>query len=186
MQCILVHAVCVQCGDFFSSVSTLLRILTANCVAGGQAKKAREKMKREGVIDDEEVSTASGVQKKHDIFSKLSNREIEFYQEVFEKIDVDGSGEIDDQEVLPPHPSYLRLSHAYALAYESSIASNSRRFARILSHSAHLLSLFDSSLRIILKSHVQLQQTLARRRRRQSVLNFSYSSSLKPHTVVAR
>jgi len=104
MQCILVHAVCVQCGDFFSSVSTLLRILTANCVAGGQAKKAREKMKREGVIDDEEVSTASGVQKKHDIFSKLSNREIEFYQEVFEKIDVDGSGEIDDQEVLPPTP----------------------------------------------------------------------------------
>lgn len=92
-----------------SSVSTLLRILTANCVAGGQAKKAREKMKREGVIDDEEVSTASGVQKKHDIFSKLSNREIEFYQEVFEKIDVDGSGEIDDQEVLPPPPQLPAL-----------------------------------------------------------------------------
>jgi hypothetical protein len=106
MHCILVHAICVRCGDFFcrSSVSTLLHILTANCVAGGQAKKAREKMKREGVIDDEEVSMASGVQKKHDIFSKLSNREIEFYQEVFEKIDVDGSGEIDDQEVLPPTP----------------------------------------------------------------------------------
>ena len=106
MHCILVHAVCVQCGNFFfsASVSTLLRILTASCVAGGQAKKAREKMKREGVIDDEEASTATGVHKKHDIFSKLSNREIEFYQEVFEKIDVDGSGEIDDQEVLPPTP----------------------------------------------------------------------------------
>ena len=182
MHCILVHAVCVRCGDFFcrSSISTLLHILTANCVAGGQAKKAREKMKREGVIDDEEVSMASGVQKKHDIFSKLSNREIEFYQEVFEKIDVDGSGEIDDQEVLHPHPSCLRFSHTYALAYESSIASNSRRFARILSHSAHLLSLFDS-LRIIIKSQVQLQQTFAgyggRRRLRQSILNFSYSSS---------
>ena len=40
-----------------------------------------------------------GAKKKKDIFEKLSNREIEFYREVFEKIDADASGEIDDQEV---------------------------------------------------------------------------------------
>ena len=136
------HAVCVQCGDLFcsSSVSTLLRILTANCVAGEQAKKAREKMKREGVIDDEEASTATGVHKKHDIFSKLSNREIEFYQEVFEKIDVDGSGEIDDQEVLPPIPLTCP-SAIHTLSHVSLVLPRTVEDLHVSYHAARTLCL---------------------------------------------
>ena len=67
-----------------------------------QAKKIQDRMQREGVVDmaAQQQFGAKGANMKKDIYAKLSNREIEFYREVFEKIDADGSGEIDDQEVL--------------------------------------------------------------------------------------
>ena len=60
-------------------------------------------MQREGLVN-EAAQTGPGARRKKesDVFAKLSNREVEFYQEVFEKIDVDGSGEIDEGEVRAP------------------------------------------------------------------------------------
>lgn len=65
-----------------------------------QAKKSQARMQREGLVD-EAAQTGPGARctKESDVFARLSNREIEFYREVFEKIDVDGSGEIDEEEV---------------------------------------------------------------------------------------
>jgi len=58
-------------------------------------------MHQEGLIDEASQNTmaAGPVKTKKDIFAKLSNREIEFYREVFEKIDEDGSGQIDEDEL---------------------------------------------------------------------------------------
>ena len=61
----------------------------------------QERMQREGLVDEASQNAMGGgpAKKKKDIFAKLSNREIEFYREVFEKIDEDGSGEIDEDEL---------------------------------------------------------------------------------------
>ena len=65
-----------------------------------QAKKAHDRMERHGLMDEAAHTGPGGKQKKEsDVFARLSNREVEFYRDVFEQIDVDGSGEIDDKEV---------------------------------------------------------------------------------------
>ena len=65
-----------------------------------QAKKVHDRMEREGLIAEAAHTGPGGKQKREsDVFARLSNREVEFYRDVFEQIDVDGSGEIDDKEV---------------------------------------------------------------------------------------
>ena len=65
-----------------------------------KARATRERLQRQGAHDGaEDGQVDRGTAKKDDVFGKLSNREIEFYQEVFERIDGDGSGEIDGEEL---------------------------------------------------------------------------------------
>ena len=69
-----------------------------------KARATQERMKREGLADEaaNNMMTTASHEGKNDVFARLSNREVEFYREVFEKIDVDDSGQIDAGEVLRP------------------------------------------------------------------------------------
>ena len=77
-------------------------------------------MHQEGLIDEASQNTmaAGPVKTKKDIFAKLSNREIEFYREVFEKIDEDGSGQIDEDE--------LKIREGLAAAAERDALQNKK------------------------------------------------------------